>query len=109
MDLFNKIQEFIKELDTSISKLVENGKKYAKHFRDYRVLLAKKLTELKLDGVPATLASDIARGTEEVANAKYDEICSEVIYKANLEHINITKLKIKIYDEQLSKEWGNTK
>lgn len=107
MDLANEINDKQKELNGSIHKLADNGKKYAENYRNYRILLAKELLRLKADGMPVTIAYDIARGEEKVANAKYGELCSEAVYRANLEAIQATKLQLKILENQYDKEFFN--
>ena len=52
------------------------------------------------------IAYDIARGNEDVANAKFGELSTEAIYRANLENIQAIKLQIKILQNQYDKEWG---
>lgn len=50
--------------------------------RSYRVALAQKITELRSDGVAATLAADLARGDETVAGLKYRRDVSEGVVEA---------------------------
>ncbi len=69
--------------------------------------LAKELVKLKSEGMPVTIAYDIARGNPEIAELKFQEISTEGIYKANLEAINVFKLEIKIIENQLNREYGN--
>lgn len=101
-----KIEMLQKELDVAVKSLSKTGFNYAKAYEDYRIKLAKKLVELKEGGMPVTIAYDIARGDEEVAQAKFTEIASEAVYKANLEAINSIKLNIKVLINQYDKEWG---
>lgn len=105
MDLFIKINELCEELNKKTDEIIYNGKVYADAYRNYRILLAKKITQLKINKMPATLIHDLARGSEEVAQAKFEEISKEAIYKANLESINTLKIQIKVLQEQTNKEW----
>ena len=107
MDLQIEQDRKLKELDIAIKSLRNTGSDYAKAYTDYRVALAKELVKLKDEGYAITLAGDIARGKPEIARLKYNEICKEAIYKANLESINATKLAIKIIEEQKNREWVN--
>lgn len=108
IDLYLEIQNKINELNKNIGELAENGRQYAGAYSKYRMLLAQELLRLKEDGMPVTIAYDIARGNEEVAKAKFQELAREAIYKANIENIQAVKLQIKVLQEQLNKEWGNT-
>ena len=107
MDLYNEIQIKIRELQEAISTLALKGKLYAEAYKRYRVLLAQELVTLKANGMPVTIAYDIARGKEEVAEAKFQELTTEAIYKANLENVQAIKLQIKILQNQYDKEWGS--
>ena len=107
MDLVNELNSLSNKLSLSIKSLIKTGKDYAKAYTDYRVALAKELLILKEEGYAITLAGDIARGKPEIAKLKFKEISTEAIYKANQEAINSTKLKIKIIQEQLNKEYSS--
>lgn len=106
MDLYTTLEELKNDLNTSIKSLRNTSTEYAEAYKNYRVLLAKKLLQLRNDGMPITLASDIARGDEDIASAKMVEIKKEAIYKANVESINAIKLQIKVVENQITREIG---
>lgn len=106
MDIYNQIQELNKELYDQIKTSNKNGIIYATAYKKYRVLLSQELLRLKAEGMPVTIAYDIARGKEEVAEAKFEELSAEAIYNASKENVNAIKLNIKILQNQYDKEWG---
>ena len=106
MDLYTTLNTLLEQLQTSVKSLRTTATEYAEAYRIYRVLLAKELVRLKDSGMAITLASDVARGNEEIANAKMVEIKKEAIYKANMESINAIKLQIKIVENQITREIG---
>lgn len=106
MDLYLEMQKRIEDLDISIKSLRKTSAEYAEAYKLYRIALAKELMRLKEQGVAATLTSDIARGNEEIAQLKFNEISTEAIYKANLESINAIKLQIRVLENQISREYG---
>lgn len=108
MDLVNQILEAQKELDIQVGRLPNTGKDYAEAYTKYRIKLAQEMTKLRNDGTPVTICSDLARGNIEVARLKFQEISKEAIYRANLEAINSTKLRIKVLENQYDKEYTNT-
>ena len=55
---------------------------YAQAEHDYRVALAKRMTELKLEGEKVTILSDLARGSEVVAGLKKDRDIAEGVLDA---------------------------
>ena len=107
--MYEEMENLISLLDLALKEYKTRGKEYAKAYKEYRVLVAKKLLELKANGMPVTIAYDIARGDEVVANAKEREIITETLYKSCQEAINTYKLQIKVLQEQINKEWAASK
>ncbi len=108
MDLYNELEIKQKQLDYSLKELPKLGQKYAEAYTNYRMELAKELLRLKSEGMPVTIAYDIARGDSNVAKYKFEEIANESLYLACKEAINVKKLEIKIIQEQINKDWSNT-
>ena len=107
MDLLQELNRINSLLTKALEQYKQRGQEYAKCYKDYRIKVAQELLQLKADGMPVTIAYDIARGQEEVANAKEKEIIAECMYKSCQEAINTYKLQIKILQEQINKEWSN--
>ena len=105
MEELQKLEELNNLLTSALSEYKKRGQDYAKAYRDYRVKVAQKLLELKAEGMPVTISYDIARGNEEVAKAKEQEIITECLYKSCQEAINVYKLKIKILQNNISNEY----
>lgn len=105
-DLYSELWLQLDRLDFAVGTVRESGANYAQAYHDYRVSLATELLRLKEEGVPATTATAIARGAKGVAKHKYEELSTEAIYKANLEAINATKLKIRVIEAQLGREYA---
>ena len=108
MDILIEIENLRKELNGSIQEYIKKGIDYATAYRDYRVELAKELLYQKELKTPATTAYDIARGKENVANAKFKEISTEAYYKAELEKINSIKLQLRMLETQYKIEFGGS-
>lgn len=60
-------------------------------------------------GQPVTHLLDIAKGEEDIAKLRMERDIAESLYDSAVEAINAQKLKIRILEGQLSREWGNTK
>ena len=74
-----ELQELEKELLTRNTwltvKLGEQKnlvKDSAQKEHDYRIALASKITQLRAEGVPATIMSDLCRGDKNIAKLKLD-------------------------------------
>lgn len=107
MDLLNELQQKTKELNISIKKLRETGTTYAEKEKEYKIAVNKKALELREDGVPVTLIQTVIYGYPEIAKLRFERDVAEVIYNANQEAIQSTKLQIRILENQISREWGN--
>lgn len=58
------------------------AKDYARKENLYRVALARKIVELRADGMSITLAGDIARGTPDIAELKFERDLADGMLKA---------------------------
>jgi hypothetical protein len=109
MDLYNDILGLMEQLTKSIAVLKQNGVKLAEAERDYKITLRTEALRLKTEGLPVTLINQIIFGVDAVAQKRFARDVAEATYNANQEHINATKLKIRVLESQLNREWGNTK
>ena len=107
MEEYKKLEELNILLTSALKEYKKRGLEYANAYKNYRIAVAKKLLELKANGMPVTIAYDIARGDEQVAEYKRQEIISESLYKSCQEAINTYKLQIKIINEQIKNEYNN--
>ena len=108
-DLVPELQYRQRQLDRSIAELRVTGTKWAEADRDYYVVLSTECLRLRDEGMPIGLIDKVVRGLPSVAKARFDRHTADVIYKANNESINATKLQIKIVENQIAREWGNPK
>lgn len=109
MDLYEEIERLMVELTASIKRLRANGEKLAIAERDYKITLRQEALKLRAgDNMPVTLINNVIYGVPEVAEKRFKRDVEQANYDANKEHINVTKLKLRILENQLSREWGNT-
>lgn len=95
------------ELTRSIKVLRSNGQKLAEAEKDYKMILRQEALKLRANDMPVTLINSIVYGIPEVAEKRFKRDVEEATYTANQEHINVTKLKLRILENQLAREWGN--
>lgn len=106
MELFDEIKIKNSELSQSIKLLRQNGIKLAEAERDYKIKLRQEALKLRQDNkMPVTLIAQIIYGVPEVAELRFQRDVAEAMYNANQEHINTTKLQIRILESQLDREW----
>ena len=95
------------ELTRSIKVLRANGQKLAEAEKDYKMILRQEALKLRANDMPVTLINSIVYGIPGVAEKRFNRDVADATYKANQEHINVTKLKLRILENQLAREWGN--
>lgn len=106
MDLYDDILALMNELTQSIKVLKQNGVKLAEAERDYKITLRTEALKLRADNTPVTLINQVIYGVPEVAEKRLTRDIADATYKANQEHINIVKLKLRVLENQLAREWG---
>ncbi len=107
MDLIQEIFKLNDELTASIKLLRKNGIALAEAERDYKLKLRIEALKLRQEkDMPVTLINQIIYGVPSVNELRFKRDVAETTYNTNLEHINVTKLKIRILEAQVSREWG---
>lgn len=107
-DLIAELYEQLNLLDGAIKQIRPRGTLKAKSEHEYRVALSKFITEERANGTPVTILHDIARGNEAIASLRLRRDLADSLYNSNLEAINVLKLKIRILEAQIAREWGGT-
>lgn len=109
-NLYDELCQKIKELNISIQSLRKTGTEFAESERDYKITLREEALKLRAEkGMPVTLIQQVVYGIPEVAQKRYMRDVKEAVYQANQEAINSIKLQIRVIENQLQREWGNTK
>ena len=108
MDLYNDIQQLMNELTASIKLLRKNGNELASAERDYKITLRQEALKLRTEqDMPVTLINQIIFGVPEVADKRFKRDVAQTMYDTNQEHINVTKLKLRLLEAQLNREWSS--
>lgn len=107
--MWQEIQKRSEMLDKAIQELATNGYDLAEKEKKYKTAVSQKALELRANDTPVTLINQIIYGYKEIANLRFDRDVAEVKYNANLEYINVIKLQIRILENQIAREWGNSK
>lgn len=109
MELWREITAELALLDRAVRELKPRGAKKAQAEHDYRLALSKRLTVLRAEGNPVTHLADIAKGEPEIAKLRMERDIADSLYESAQESINVQKLKIRILESQLAREWGAVK
>lgn len=109
MNLYNELQTQVDLLQKSLEQLRKTGSAYAEAERDYKILLRQEVLKLRDEGTAIGVISIICYGIPSVAESRFRRDVCEATYKANQEAINTYKLKIRLLESQLQREWDNQK
>lgn len=109
MDLFNDIQDLTKKLSASISQMERYGKELALAESEYKITLRQEALKLRANNTAVTLINQIVYGIDEVAKKRLKRDIAETMYKTTQEYINTLKLRIRVLESQLQREWNNVK
>lgn len=93
---------YLQELTESMRK---SGKAAAKADAEYRSIKARAILEEKAKGTAATLCRDVIYDREDVQTALMARNCTQADYEADKEAINTMKLKLRITDAQIARDW----
>ena len=106
-DLYGQLDELTDLLMAELATCKTSGCQYAENEAEYRKALRLAILEERDRGTPATITSDLCRGRPEIAELKRLRDCSEAIYKASQEAINVYKLRIRMVDAQITRVWNS--
>lgn len=109
MELWQEITTELTMMQRAVNELKARGRTRAETEYKFRMALSKRLTELRAEGNPVTHLADIARGEPEIAKLRLERDIAESLYESCLEAINVYKIKIRVLENQYSREWGAVK
>lgn len=106
-DLYAERMQLFDRLMDELQALRNSGSQYAENEAEYRKALRIAILNERQKGTPVTIIGDVCRGKEQIAEAKRRRDCSEAIYKASQEAINVIKLRIRMVDAQITRIWNS--
>lgn len=108
-DLINEMNDLCNKLTIAGKQMAKYGKEFAEAEKNYKICLREEALKLRTSqDMPVTLIDKVVYGVPEVAEKRFNRDVAETMYKTAQEAINTLKLKIRILDSQISREWqGN--
>ncbi len=106
MELYEELDALTKQLEVSIKSLRKTGTEYAEKERDDKVLLRQECLRLRDEGMAVGMIDKTCYGIPSVAEARFRRDVAESIYKANQEAINSIKLRMRLIENQIQREWS---
>ena len=108
MELYEELQKLTDDLEISIKSLRKTGTAYAQAEKDYKVLLRQECLKMRDEGVAIGVITLTCYGIPEVAEARFKRDVAESIHTANKEAIAGIKLRMRLVENQLQREWSAT-
>lgn len=108
-ELINECNELCEKLTVTGRQLAKYGKEKALAEYNYKICLRQEALKLRAQGEAIGMIDKTIYGIEEVAKKRLDRDIAETMYDTCKESINVLKLKIRILDAQISREWGSAK
>ncbi len=105
MSLYQEQQDLLQKLSAHIAEMGKLGVKLAEAEMEYKILLAKHVLQLREQGTAIGMIDKTAYGIPEVAKARLERDVAKVMYDVSQEAINGTKLKIRITENQIEREY----
>ena len=105
MELWQELEQKRNDLDISIKRLRTHGNDLAQAEHDYKVAVSKEALKLRDEKMAVGMISLVIYGIKEIATLRLKRDIAQVMYDANLEHINVMKLQLRIIENQLKREW----
>lgn len=90
--LTNEIYQVSQRLSAATNEIYKLANKRAVTERTYRLNLAKEITKLRAEGLPATLINDLARGN--IAEIKFQRDLAEGQYRSAVEALEALKSQL---------------
>lgn len=107
MDLIEEINRLLKDLDYSVKQLRKNGTALAEAEKNYKICLMENALKLRAEqDMPVTLINQIIYGIKDVATLRFERDVKEATYNANQEAINAIKIKLRILENQINREYS---
>ena len=107
MDLQIELNKNIEALQLSLESLRKTGSAYAEAEQKYKVLLRQEVLKLRDEGVAIGVIQLTCYGIPSVAQARFERDVALATYQANQEAIQTYKLKIRLIENQISREYSN--
>ena len=105
IDLWNELNDLCNKLTVSGHQMKKYGLEKAEAEHDYKIALRQESLKLRSNGEAIGMIDKTVYGVPEVADKRFKRDVAETMYETSKESINALKLKIRILNEQLSREW----
>lgn len=107
-DLILDLQETLRHLEQSLDHLSDYGLVSAEAENNYKMERSKQMVIERTKGTPVSILEKVVDGYPQVAALNFAKNMAEKTYENELEKINVWKLKARILDSQIAREWNRS-
>ena len=104
-DLINEMNDLCNKLTVSGRQMAKYGRELAEAERDYKIRLRQEALKLRKNGEAIGMIDKTVYGIPEVAELRFNRDVAKTMYDVSQESINTLKLKIRVLNEQIGREW----
>lgn len=104
-DLINELNDLSRRLTESVSYMRRAGENFAKAQNAYKIAINQEFLKLRADGTPVTMIAQIVKGQPAVAPKLLERDIAESLYKTAQENIQAVKLRMRILENQIDREY----
>ena len=104
-ELVNQLNDICARLDEGIKLMGKYGRAYAQANHDYKVAVNQQAFKMRQAGETMTMINMALKGSKEVAPLLFKRDESETLYEVAKENINILKLRARLLEAQIDREW----
>lgn len=108
-ELYEDLQQKTKQLNVSVKELRKTGTTFAQAEMNYKMELSKEALKLRDSGMAVTMIPLVIYGKPNIAKLRFERDVAQAVYNANQESINSLKLQIRIIENQIGREMGQSK
>lgn len=102
---FAELMELMERAEQGVQDMRETGCQYARNRQAYEIAKARRTLEERMRGTPVTIIPSLVQGYDDVNEARMLKDSAEALYAAARESVNVAKLKARILEAQINREW----
>lgn len=106
LDIYQAIEAALEAQMDAVEDFKRTGIDRAQKEREYRKALCRKELELRADGFPVTITSDVAKGCDEVEALRFDRDCADVLFEAAKHSIFTGNVQLRVLESMLKQEYN---
>lgn len=99
--LIGELKSMNKRLSDGYMEMWKQAKVYSAAERDYKIALHHRILELKTEGYAITLILELAKGTEKIADLRFQRDLAERKYETTKESIRSLRAMASVYQSVL--------